>query len=166
MQEDPNALSAQKASERSIILEPSAASRSSGTKNKKRNKNRKAHAFILWQWHQRLGDLNNEDIKRLILYIGIKISDAKKRFCEFYRYEKQTANPSYTPKIRAKAKLDRIYINLADGDTTLPLIIKIINILNPGIIFEEEFDYELADVASIKDARYFILIIDNYSRYR
>jgi hypothetical protein len=43
---------------------------------------------------------------------------------------------------------------------------KIINIFNPDIIFEEKFDYELADVANIKGARYFILIINDYSKYR
>jgi hypothetical protein len=43
---------------------------------------------------------------------------------------------------------------------------KIINILNFGIVFEEEFDYELADVTNIKGARYFILITDDYSKYR
>jgi hypothetical protein len=166
MQEDSNALSAQKASERPTIPEPFAASSSNGTKNKKRNKNRKAQAPPLWQWHQRLGHLNNEDIKRLASYIGIKISDAKKRFCEPCRYGKQTANPNHTLKIRAKAKLDRIYINLADGNITLPLIMKTVNILNPDIIFEKEFDYELANVANIKGAHYFILITNNYSRYR
>jgi hypothetical protein len=102
----------------------------------------------------------------LTLYIKIKISDAKERFCELYKYGKQTANSSYTFKIRVKAKLDRIHINLISGDATLPLIIKTINILNSGTVFEEKFDYELADVANIKNARYFILIIDDYSRYR
>jgi hypothetical protein len=102
----------------------------------------------------------------LASYIEIKISDAKERFCESCKYGKQTANPSHTSKTRAKAKLDRIHIDLADGGATLPSIIKTVSILNPGIVFEEEFDYELADVASIKDARYFILIIDDYSRYR
>jgi hypothetical protein len=52
------------------------------------------------------------------------------------------------------------------GDATLSSIMKTINILNFGIVFEEEFDYELANVASIKGARYFILITDDYSRYR
>jgi hypothetical protein len=104
MQEDLNASPAQEASERPTgmtisIPESSAASSSSGTKNKKRNKNRKAHAPILWQWHQRLGHLNNEDVKRLTSCIRIKISDAKERFCELCKYRKQTANPSHTPKI-------------------------------------------------------------------
>jgi hypothetical protein len=171
MQEDPNASSAQKASERSTgtimpIPESPTASSSSGTKNKKRNKNRKAHAPTLWQWHQRLGHLNNEDVKRLALCIGIKMSDAKERFCESCRYGKQTANPSHTPRARAKARLDRIHINLVSGGATLPPTIKTISILNPGTVFEEEFDYELADVASTKGARYFMLITDDYSRYR
>jgi hypothetical protein len=100
----------------------------------------------------------------LASYIEIKISDAKERFCEPYKYGKQTANPSHTPRTRAKAKLNRIYINLTDGNTTLPSIIRIINILNPGTIFEKEFDYELADVANIKGARYFMLITDDWSR--
>jgi hypothetical protein len=52
------------------------------------------------------------------------------------------------------------------GNITLSLIIKTINILNPDTVFEEEFDYELADVANIKSVRYFILIINDYSKYR
>jgi hypothetical protein len=102
----------------------------------------------------------------LILYNKIKISDVKERFCESYKYKKLTANTSHTLKIRITAKLNRIYINLAGGNTTLPLIIKIINIFNSDIIFEKEYDYELIDVTNIKSARYFILIIDDYSRYR
>jgi hypothetical protein len=94
------------------------------------------------------------------------MSDVKERFCESYKYGKQTANPSYTFRVRAKARLNRIHINLVGGDVTLPLIMKIISILNSGIVFEEEFDYELIDVANIKGARYFILITDDYSRYR
>jgi hypothetical protein len=52
MQEDPNASPAQKASERPTdtimyIPEFSTASSSNGIKNKKKNKNRKFHAFIL-----------------------------------------------------------------------------------------------------------------------
>jgi hypothetical protein len=52
MQEDPNASPAQEASERPTgttipIPESSAASSNNGTKNKKRNKNRKAHAPTL-----------------------------------------------------------------------------------------------------------------------
>jgi hypothetical protein len=43
---------------------------------------------------------------------------------------------------------------------------KIINIFNFDTVFEEEFDYELTDVTNIKGARYFILITDDYSRYR
>jgi hypothetical protein len=171
IQEDPNASSAQEASERPTgttipTPKPPAASSSSGTKNKKRNKNRKAHAPTLWQWHQRLDHLNNEDIKRLASCIKIKISNAKKRFCEPYRYGKQTANPSHTPKTRVKAKLDRIHINLTGGGATLSPIIKTVNILNSGTVFEEEFDYKLIDVASIKGARYFMLITDDYSKYR
>jgi hypothetical protein len=102
----------------------------------------------------------------LELYIKIKISDIKERFCESYRYGKQTANFNYPPKIRVKTKLDRIYINLAGENATLPLIINFFNIFNLGTIFEEKFDYELVDITNIKDARYFILIIDDYSRYR
>jgi hypothetical protein len=49
IEEDPNASPAQEISERSITFEPSAASSSNGTKNKKRKRNRKAHAPILWQ---------------------------------------------------------------------------------------------------------------------
>ena len=52
------------------------------------------------------------------------------------------------------------------GGATLSSTMKTISILNPGTVFEEEFDYELADVASIKGARYFMLITDDYSRYR
>jgi hypothetical protein len=102
----------------------------------------------------------------LILYIEIKISDIKERFYEFCRYRQWTANLSHTSKIRIKAKLNRIYINLINGDATLLSIIKIINIFNSNIVFEEEFDYELIDVTNIKGVRYFILIINNYSKYR
>jgi hypothetical protein len=75
------------------------------------------------------------------------MSDAKERFCEPCRYGKQTATPNHTPQARAKARLERIHIDLAGGGATLPLTTDTISVLDPGSIPDpdsipdEEIDY-------------------------
>jgi hypothetical protein len=49
---------------------------------------------------------------------------------------------------------------------TLSLTANITNILDPGSILNEEIDYKLINVINDKDARYFILIINNCWKYR
>jgi hypothetical protein len=114
----------------------------------------------LWQWHQRLGHLNNADVKRLEAYNqDVKLSDGKERFCEPCTISKQHIIPSHIPQERAKAKFDRIHIDIAGGGATLPPAIS--NAIEDG-----EFDYKNADTPSLRGARYFMIITDDYSRYR
>ena len=126
-------------------------------------KNRLRHlkrAQSLWQWHQRLKHLNNADVKRLEAYNqNVKLSDRKKRFCELCTISKQHTIPSHIPQERAKAKLDRIHIDIASGDATLPPAIS-------NAIEDSEFNYKNIDTPSLRGARYFMIITNDYSRYR
>jgi hypothetical protein len=72
---------------------------------------------------------------------------------------KQYTRPSHEPKSRAETKFDKIYINIVDGNAILPFIIA-------EIIEDSEFDYKNASQSSVRGARYFIFIIDDYFRYR
>jgi hypothetical protein len=58
-----------------------------------------------------------------------------------------------------EARLDRIHIDIDGGGATLPPAIA-------QAIDDSEFDYKDASQPSVRDARYFILITDDYSRYR
>jgi hypothetical protein len=89
----------------------------------------------------------------------IKLSNGKTRFCESYTLGKQYAIPNHEPQPRAEAKLDRIHINIAGGGATLPPAIA-------EAIEDSEFDYKNASQSLMRGARYFILITDDYFRYR
>jgi hypothetical protein len=89
----------------------------------------------------------------------IKLSDGKTRFCELCTLEKQYIIPNYESQPRAEVRFDRIYIDITGGDATLsPTIAEAIE--------DSEFDYKNASQSSVRDARYFIFIIDDYFRYR
>jgi hypothetical protein len=89
----------------------------------------------------------------------VKLSDGKTRFCELYTLGKQHAIPNHKSQSRAEAKLNRIHIDIAGGSATLPPTIA-------KAIEDSEFDYKNASQPSMRGARYFILITDDYSRYR
>jgi hypothetical protein len=89
----------------------------------------------------------------------IKLSNGKAQFCELYTLNKQHIISSHKLQSRAKARLDRIHINIAgEGAILSPAITKAIK--------DSEFDYKNANQSLIRDARYFILIINDYFRYR
>jgi hypothetical protein len=89
----------------------------------------------------------------------VKLSDGKAPFCELYTLSKQYIIPNYESQSRAEVKFDRIYINIADGDAILLSIIA-------EAIEDSEFDYKNASQSLMRDARYFIFIINDYSQYR
>jgi hypothetical protein len=89
----------------------------------------------------------------------IKLSDGKARFCELYTLNKQYAISNYKSQSRAEARLDKIYINIADGSAILSSIIA-------KAIEDSEFDYKNVNQSSVRGVRYFMLITDDYSRYR
>jgi hypothetical protein len=89
----------------------------------------------------------------------IKLSDGKILFCELYTLGKQYIIPSHESQSREEIRLDRIYINIAGGDAILSSAIT-------QAIEDSEFDYKNASQPSMRDARYFMLIINGYSRYR
>ena len=85
---------------------------------------RSKRAQPLWQWHQRLGHLNYEDVKQLESHnFDVKLSDGKALFCEPCTLGKQHAIPSHEPQPREEARLDRIYIDIAGGGVILPPVI-------------------------------------------
>jgi hypothetical protein len=89
----------------------------------------------------------------------IKLYDGKIRLCELYTLSKQYAISNHAPQIRAKTRLERIYIDIAGGGATLPPAIA-------KAIEKGEFDYKNASQFSLRDTRYFMMIINDYSRYR
>jgi hypothetical protein len=89
----------------------------------------------------------------------IKFPDGKIRFCEPYILDKQYIIFNHASQTRAKARLERIYIDIAGGGAILSsAIVKIME--------ENEFDYKNANQFSLRNAYYFMIIIDDYSRYR
>jgi hypothetical protein len=89
----------------------------------------------------------------------IKLSDGKTRFCELYTLGKQYIIFNYKSQPRAEVRLDRIYIDIAGGGATLSFAIA-------EAIEDSEFDYKNASQFSVRGARYFMFIIDDYFRYR
>jgi hypothetical protein len=132
----------------------------SGKQFPRRQLRRSKRAQPLWQWHQRLGHLNYEDIKQLESHnFDIKLSDDKALFCEPCTLGKQHTIPSHESQPREEARLDRIHIDIAGGGATLSSTIA-------QAIEDSEFDYKNASQPSVRDARYFIFIINGYFRYR
>jgi Integrase core domain len=84
----------------------------------------------------------------------IKLANNKELFCELYTYSKQHAIPNYKPQPRAKAAFDLIHIDLNGGKKSLPKA-------NSRIL---TFDDNIPPTP--KGAKYFMIITDDYSRYR
>jgi hypothetical protein len=62
--------------------------------------------------------------------------------------------PNYDPQPRAKAGFDFIHIDLGGDRTTLP------NTNTDMLVFDEDIP------PTTKKSRYFMIITDNYTRYR
>jgi hypothetical protein len=70
----------------------------SGKQLPRRQLRRSKRAQPLWQWHQRLGHLNYEDVKQLESHnFDVKLSNGKTLFCELCTLGKQHAIPSHEP---------------------------------------------------------------------
>jgi hypothetical protein len=118
-------------------------------------KKAKGRALPLERWHQRLGHLNHADVKQLATYSSqIKLANNKELFCEPCTYGKQYAIPNHEPQPRAEAAFDLIHVDLDGGKKSLLKA-------NSRIL---TFDYDIPP--TFKGAKYFIIITDNYSRYR
>jgi hypothetical protein len=115
----------------------------------------KGRALSLERWHQRLGHLNHADVKQLATYSSqIKLANNKKLFCEPCTYGKQHAIPNHKPQSRAEAAFDLIYVDLSGGKKSLLKA-------NSRML---TFDDNIPPIP--KGAKYFMIITDNYSRYR
>jgi hypothetical protein len=84
----------------------------------------------------------------------IKLANDKELFCESCTYNKQYAISNYEPQIRAETIFDLIHINLGGGKNSLLKA-------NSRML---AFDDDIPPIP--KGAKYFIIITDNYSRYR
>jgi hypothetical protein len=112
-------------------------------------------ALPLKRWHKRLGHLNYANVKQLATHSSqIKLANKKKLFCESCTYSKQHAIPNHKPQTRAEAIFDLIHINLGGGKNSLPKA-------NSRML---TFDDDIPPTP--KGAKYFIIIIDDYSRHR
>jgi hypothetical protein len=115
----------------------------------------KGRALSLKRWHQRLGHLNHADVKQLATYSSqIKLANNKKLFCEPCTYGKQYAIPNHEPQPRAETIFDLIHVDLGGGKKSLSKA-------NSRIL---TFDDDIPPTP--KGAKYFMIITDNYSRYR
>jgi hypothetical protein len=115
----------------------------------------KGRALPLKRWHQRLGHLNHADVKQLATYSSqIKLANNKELFYEPYTYGKQHAIPNHKPQPRAKAAFDLIHVDLDGDKKSLPKA-------NSRIL---TFDDDIPPTP--KGAKYFMIITDDYSRYR
>jgi hypothetical protein len=118
-------------------------------------KKAKGRALPLEKWHQRLGHLNHADVKQLATYSSqIKLANNKELFCEPCTYGKQHAIPNHEPQPRAEAAFDLIHVDLGGGKKSLPKA-------NSRML---TFDYDIPPTP--KGAKYFMIITDDYSRYR
>jgi hypothetical protein len=115
----------------------------------------KGRALPLERWHKRLGHLNYADVKQLATYSSqIKLANNKELFCESCAYDKQYVIPNHKPQTRAETIFDLIYIDLG-GDKN--------NLLKANsrmLIFNDDIPL------IFKNAKYFMIITDDYSRYR
>jgi GAG-pre-integrase domain len=125
------------------------------TATKTTTKKAKERALPLERWHKRLGHLNYADVKQLATNSSqIKLANNKELFCESCAYGKQHIIPNYEPQIRAEAIFDLIHINLDGGKNSLPKT-------NSRML---TFDDNIPPIP--KGVKYFMIITDNYSRYR
>jgi GAG-pre-integrase domain len=115
----------------------------------------KGRALSLERWHQRLGHLNHADVKQLATYSSqIKLANNKELFCELYTYGKQYAIPNHKSQSRAETAFDLIHIDLGGGKKSL------LKANSRMLTFDDNIPFTL------KGAKYFMIITDNYSRYR
>jgi hypothetical protein len=115
-------------------------------------------SLSLQQWHERLEYLNNEDVQQLAnSETAVHLSTIKQIFCEPCIFGKQRSNLSHKQQERAKAKLDFIHVDLTGGKNSL--------FEKSDITQVDLFDKEGISFIQ-KGLRYFMLITDNYSRYR
>jgi hypothetical protein len=118
-------------------------------------KKAKGRALPLERWHQRLGHLNHADVKQLATYSSqIKLANNKELFCESCTYGKQHAIPNHEPQTRADSIFDLIHVDLGGGKNSLPKA-------NSRML---TFDDDIPPTS--KGAKYFMIITDDYSRYR
>jgi hypothetical protein len=115
----------------------------------------KGRALPLKRWHKRLNHLNYADVKQLATHSSqIKLANNKELFCEPCTYGKQHIILNHEPQTRAEAIFDLIHIDLSGGKNSLPKA-------NSRIL---TFNDDIPPIP--KGAKYFIIITDNYSRYR
>jgi hypothetical protein len=84
----------------------------------------------------------------------IKLANNKELFCEPCTYGKQHAIPNHKPQPRVKAAFDLIHVDLSGGKKSLPKA-------NSRML---TFDDDIPPTP--KGAKYFMIITDDYSRYR
>jgi hypothetical protein len=118
-------------------------------------KKAKGRALPLERWHQRLGHLNHANVKQLATYSSqIKLANNKELFCEPYTYGKQHTIPNHKPQPRAEAIFDLIHVDLGGSKKSLLKV-------NSRML---TFDDNIPPIP--KGAKYFMIITDDYSRYR
>jgi hypothetical protein len=125
------------------------------TTTKKAKGKAKGRALSLERWHKRLSHLNYADVKQLATNSSqIKLANKKELFCESCAYGKQHAIPNHKPQTRVEAAFDLIHVDLGGGKNSLPKA-------NSRMLI---FDDDIPPIP--KGAKYFIIITDDYSRYR
>ena len=97
--------------------------------------------------------MNYADVKQLAADDQIKLADTKEAFCEPCTIDKQHAISNHQPQTRATAMFDLIYVDLGGGQGTLP-----------GATSFTSYDEELPPTP--RDAKRFIILTDDYTRYR
>jgi hypothetical protein len=132
-----------------------AATTAATTTTKKAKGKAKGRALPLERWHKRLGHLNYADVKQLATHSSqIKLANNKELFCESCAYGKQYAILNHEPQTRAEAIFDLIHVDLGGGKNNLPKA-------NSRML---TFDDDIPPTP--KGAKYFMIITDDYSRYR
>jgi GAG-pre-integrase domain len=115
----------------------------------------KGRALLLKRWHKRLNHLNYANVKQLATNSSqIKLANNKELFCESCAYSKQHVILNHEPQIRAEAIFDLIHVNLGGDKNSL------LKTNSRMLTFND-------DIPPIpKGAKYFMIITDDYSRYR
>jgi hypothetical protein len=115
----------------------------------------KGRALPLERWHKRFGHLNYANVKQLATHSSqIKLANNKELFCESCAYGKQHAIPNYKPQTRVEAIFDLIHVDLGGGKNSL------LKTNSRMLIFNDDIP------PTPKGVKYFMIITDNYSRYR
>ena len=140
------------------VKEPPKQTKKPATRNKKAKSAKGKISLPLQRWHERLGHLNYDHVRQLAdSETAVHLSTNKQTFCEPCTFGKQRTKLSHKQQERANAKLDFIHIDLAGGKSSLTEDSDILQI----DLFDDE------DIPPTqKGSRYFMLITDDYSRYR